>query len=107
MTPATVQQMGSGSSEWKSINYNAGFISIGIGVTVVGMCTYTVEHTYENVNSLPPGFADPTVFPHPTLVDKTANAEGFYLNPVSFIRITVTQGTGTAFMTYVQADLGG
>lgn len=105
MTPLTVSKVGAGSSEWRSVNYQSPYVSIGIGVTVVGMVTYTVEHTYEDVNSLPPGFTDPTVFSHPTLVDKTANAEGSYLAPITFFRITITAGTGSVFMTYVQAGI--
>lgn len=100
----SVTQTGIGVSDWKSIDTDSvSPTNVGVAVTVTGLVTYTVEHTSDDVQTV----ASPTVFQHPTLFDKTTTAEGSYLTPISFIRINVTVGTGSARMTGVQAGIAG
>lgn len=101
---AAVTQIGMGTSDWKIIDTDVvSPTNVGIAVVVTGSVTYTVEHTYDDVLTVDA----PTVFSHPTLVDKIAAAEGSYVTPIAFIRINVTVGTGTAVMTFLQAGVPG
>lgn len=78
-------------------------VNIGLGVTVSGTVTYTIQHTFDDV-------FDSTVTPiwlnHATLVALTANADGNYAFPIRAIRINNTAGTGTTTLTILQAGSG-
>lgn len=107
MQPISVTQSGAGASAWRSVNTHISPVNIAIGVDVTGLATYTVEHTYDDVNNLPAGVVAPLVFSHPTLVNQTVDAEGSYTAPVAYFRINVSLGTGSVRMTYVQAGISG
>ncbi len=107
MKPVSVSQTGVGVTPWKSINFHAQEVNIGIGVGVTGVVTYTVEYTYDDVNNLPDGVASPLVFPLAGMVGETANADAQILFPISYLRLNVTAGAGTARMVFVQSDIVG
>ena len=77
--------------------------NVGFGVVVTGTVTYTVQHTFDNVQTT----ASPTWFSHPTIAVKTDNQDGNYAFPVAAIKVVVTAGDGTARMTMIQAGLVG
>lgn len=107
MKPVSVRQSGVGVTPWKSINFHAQEVDIGIGVEVTGIVTYTVEYTYDDVNALPEGVTSPLVFPLAAMVDKTANADAQILFPIAYLRLNVTAGAGSARMVFVQSDIVG
>ncbi len=108
MKPVSVVQTGVGASAWKSINFHAQQVNLGIGVGVTGDVTYTVEYTYDDVNNLiPASVTEPLVFPLTTMMNKTTSADSYILWPIAFLRINVTEGAGTARMVFVQSDIEG
>lgn len=107
MKPVSVAQTGVGASAWKSINFHAQEVNIGIGVQLTGAATYTIEYTYDDVNNLPEGVLSPLVFPLSTMTNQTASADGQILFPITYLRIRVTAGLGTARMVFVQSDIIG
>ena len=99
MRPQVISQAGTGSTAWIPLDYKQNPFNIGIGVTVSGAVTYTVEHTFDEVFD---SKVTPIAFPHSTLVTQTANKDGNYAFPIRAARVTVTAGTGTATMTLLQ-----
>lgn len=75
--------------------------SVGIGVTVTGTATYTVEHTFDDVL----GGATPVWLPNATLAAATTSQSGNYAFPVTAIRLNVTAWTsGNVVMTVLQGS---
>lgn len=107
MQPVYVTQVGAGISPWKQINFYAQQVQIGIGCSVTGQATYTVEYTYEDLNNMPTGVSSPEVFALSSLTDKTTSADSTILWPIAYIRLNVTEGAGTVRMTFVQSDIIG
>lgn len=100
-----VSQTGTGSSDWYVPDRHRDPFNIGFGAVVDGTVTYTIEHTFDDVTL--PNSPAPTVFPHETLVAQTANADGNYAFPVAATRVTITAGTGTVTVNYMQAGIRG
>jgi hypothetical protein len=107
MIPAYVIQNGAGISPWKVMNTHATIVNIGIGCSVSGQATYTVEYTYDDPNNLPPGASGPQVFQLSSMTNLTTSADGALLQPVTAMRVNVSVGTGTVRMTLVQSDIVG
>ena len=89
-----------GCSEWVPLSANLNPFSVGVGCVVSGTVNYSVEHTYDSVQS---GVANATPVTHSTITGKTANFDGSYAAPVSAIRLKMNSGTGTVTMTAIQA----
>lgn len=95
---------GTGSSNILATDTYISPFNVGFGVVVTGTVTYTVQHTFDNVQTT----ASPTWFPHPTIADKSDNQDGNYAFPVAAVKVLVTAGTGTATLTMIQAgQVGG
>jgi len=79
-------------------------VGIGCDVSAGGSLTYTVQHTFDNVQS--PTF-DPstaTWYSNATIVAQTADKDGNYAYPVTAVRLLVTAYTsGSVTMTVIQA----
>lgn len=77
--------------------------NVGFGVVITGTVTYTVQHTFDN----PQTVASPTWFAHPTIAAKSDNQDGNYAFPVAAIQVLVTASTGayTVTMTMIQAGI--
>lgn len=103
MRPVILTISGIGSTPWIKTNTKASQFQIGFGCVVTGTTSFTVEHTYDNVDTV----AVPTVFPHTTVAAKTASTEGTYVTPVAAFRITTASGTGSVTITSIQAGAGG
>jgi len=70
--------------------------------------TYTVQHTFDDVQSPTFDPATATWFPHATLGAKTATSDGNYAFPITALRLNVTAyGGGNATMTAIQAGMPG
>jgi archaellum component FlaF (FlaF/FlaG flagellin family) len=98
----TISKTGTGTTSVFPVNWRggAGGFQIGLGVTVSGSATYTIEHCFDNILA----GATPTFYSHSTLVAQTANKDGNYAFPITGIRINVTAGTGTVNLTIVPAE---
>ena len=81
---------------WRATNFR---ISVGVVLTGGASLTYTVQHTFDNVFD---SLVTPVWFPHATLVDKIANADGAYVAPIIALRLNVTTyASGSATMTII------
>jgi len=79
-------------------------VGIGCDVSAGGVLTYTVEHTFDNVQSPTFSAATATWFSNSTIVSQTADKDGNYSYPVTAVRLTVTAWTsGSVTMTVIEA----
>lgn len=81
--------------------FNVGF---GVKLSAGASLTYTVEHTFDDVQS--PSFSAATAvwYSNATAVTQTTNKDGNYSFPVTAIRLNVTVwASGTATLTSIQA----
>lgn len=79
-------------------------VGIGCDVSAGGSLTYTVQHTFDDVQSPTFNPATATWFSNSTIVAQTADKDGNYAYPVTAVRLTVTAWTsGTVTMTVIQA----
>jgi hypothetical protein len=101
MRQQTVSRKNVGSSNLIPMNLDSTPFNVGFCVVVSGDVTYTVQHTFDN----PWETASPTWFNHPTVLNQTSNADGNYAFPVAGIKVVVTEGTGTATLTVIQAGI--
>lgn len=79
-------------------------VGLGVKLSAGASLTYTVEHTFDDVQS--PSFSPATAvwYSNSTLVSQTTNKDGNYAFPVTAIRLNVTVWTsGTATLTSIQA----
>lgn len=83
--------------------------NIGMGAVVVsGTPTYTVQHTFDNVQVTKGNFDPSTVtwFDHASMASVVAiNKDGNYAFPVRGIRVRVTSGTGSVRLAIIQAGI--
>jgi hypothetical protein len=92
---------GTGSSNVLATDTYISPFNVGFGVVATGTVTYTVQHTFDNVQTV----ASPVWFSHPTIAAKSDNQDGNYAFPVAAVKVLVTAGTGTATMTLIQAGI--
>lgn len=104
MRSVVIQQTGVGASSWVPLDQYVASFSVGIGVVVTGVVTYTIEYTYDDVfnNSI-----TPTAWPVLALNGLAVNADAQLSNPVKALRINQTAGAGTTAMTVVQGGVIG
>ena len=100
MRPTTKAVTGVANSAWIPLDHNVNPFNVGFGVVVSGTVTYTVEHTFDDVQDPD---VTPIAFPHASVTGKTTNQDGNYAFPVRAVRLSVTAGTGTATLTVIQA----
>ena len=86
-------------SGWVPLDYRSGNFTVGLAVELSSSAalTYTVEHTFNDVQV--DGFVedDATTHNHESLVTQTASADGNYTNPATAFRLALTAHTsGTA-----------
>ena len=92
---------GTGSSNVLGMDTYISPFNVGFGVVATGTVTYTVQHTFDNVQTV----ASPVWFSHPTIAGKSDNQDGNYAFPVAAIKVLVTAGAGTAAITLIQAGI--
>lgn len=79
-------------------------VGIGCDVSAGATLTYTVQHTFDDVQSPTFSAASATWFSNSTIVAQTADKDGNYAYPVTAVRLTVTAWTsGSVTMTVIQA----
>lgn len=89
-----------GSSKWIPVSVNLNPFSVGVGCVVGGTVNYTVEHTYDDVQS---NTANATAFSSATIAAKSTDFDGAYTSPVRAVRLKVNSGTDPVTMTVIQA----
>jgi len=100
MRPVVVSQTGVGA-RIIPVDYLQVAFSVGVGVTVTGTVTFSIEHTYDD--ALNPAVT-PIWFAPTADAGKTANYDKGFVTPIRAVRLNVTAGTGTAVMTVLQGD---
>jgi hypothetical protein len=102
-----------GSSRWVVCNYQIAPANISMSVVVDGTVNYTIEYTYDNVNSNQNTMggangnypAVPTVWAHSTLAAQTTSKDGFFAYPILAWRATLNSGSGSITATGVSAGI--
>lgn len=101
MKQIVVSKTGVGSSSLIATDLYISPFNVGFGVKVTGTINYTVQHTFDN----PQTVASPTWYSHPTIASKTDNQDGNYAFPVAAIKLLVNSGDGSATLTLIQAGI--
>ena len=101
MRQQIVSQTGTGSSPSIPTDLYISPFNVGFGVVATGTVTYTVQHTFDNVQTV----SNPVWFSHPTITGKSDNQDGNYAFPVAAVKLLVTAGSGTAAITMIQAGV--
>lgn len=104
--PVRVTVSSASASNVIPLNTYADPFNVGIGcdVSAGGTLTYTVQHTFDDVQSstFDPTYA--TWYSNATLVAQIADKDGNYAYPVTAVRLLVTAYTsGSVTMTVIQA----
>jgi len=82
--------------------------NIGFGIAITGTVSFTVQHTFDDVNAAGYNPATGTWYNHPDVTAKIANIDGNYAFPVTAVRLVNDAGTtGTTTGTFIQAGLVG
>jgi hypothetical protein len=116
----TVGTVGVGSTEWVLLDIYARYWAVAIAVQILsGSLNYTVEHTYDDVNTIAPATPQqwsteprsnvpPVAWKNNLLNGSSNNGETQYANqPVMAVRLTINSGTGKAQMQTIQAGAPG
>jgi hypothetical protein len=98
-----VSQTGVGSSRPVPLDHKRNPFAVSLFVTVSGTVRYTIEHTANRVQAKDFDPSSAKWFAHPDLDGETGDADGTYFSPVEAVRLTVTEGDGTATLTVIQA----
>lgn len=102
MRPVTFTVTNAADSAWIKLDHKTSPFHIGFGVVVVsGAPTFTVQHTFDDVDG-----STITAFSHPDATAKTTSTDGNYAYPVRAIRVSQT-GTGVTRVVIIQAGHGG
>lgn len=109
MRPMTATTSGVSTSNVIPFDYLRNGFSVGIGCVVTGTVTYTIQHTFDNVQSPTYTPASGTWFNHDdaALVNATANANGNFAFPITAARVNQTAGSGSVSVKFIQAGLLG
>lgn len=104
--PKTVVVTGIGVSAPIPVNRYSQNSNIGVGVKLSATATYTVQHTFDDVQAA--GFtpAGAKWYDHSTLAAQTTDKDGNYFAPVRAIRLNVAASTGSVTMTLVHGGGG-
>jgi hypothetical protein len=79
---------------------------LGLGATVTGTITYTVQYTFDDVFAANYNPSSGNWVNHPTLTAQTTSKDSNIAYPVSGVRIISTAGTGSVTLTIIEAGGG-
>lgn len=104
MNPVSYTVTGTGTGVPVLMDYRQNPFSVGLGCVVVGVVTYSVQHTFDSPVIIASGSA--TWFNNANITAASANQNTNYAFPVTAIRLNNTAATGTAnvTMTLIQAS---
>lgn len=110
MQPVTVTLASSGSSAWKSVNWHANPINLGIAVAVSALSsTWQIDVCMTDPINVYPTSAAATVFQASQVGGPAAssvNAIGAISQPVAAWRLTNNSTGGSVTATVLQAGIG-
>jgi hypothetical protein len=104
MRPVEKTLSGLGVTPWVPVDYRQAPFEIGIGValTAGATLTYSVEHTFNDIQD---STVTPIAYQNVGLTNKVTNDDGNYAFPVRAVRLNVTVYTsGSATMTLLQGQ---
>ena len=79
---------------------------IGLGCSILsGTPTYSVEHTFDDIQSATFNEGTAEWFPHSSIDGATTDQDGNYAYPPSAIRLVIDSGSGTVRMRSLQAGI--
>jgi len=102
MNSVILTQVGSGATRAYQTDTWPTPFSVGFGCVVSGGVTYSVQHTFDDIQTV----SSPTWFESPDVSNVSATKQGAYITPVNAIRLNVTSGSGAVTMTLTQAGIG-
>jgi hypothetical protein len=107
MRPVRVVLRAAGVSAPIPLDVNQSPFSVGLGATISGTATYTVQYTFDDVFAS--GF-DPSAaawISHTGLTDKTTSADNSLTYPVTAVRLNVASVSGSVTLNVIQAGMPG
>lgn len=110
MQPVRVTVSSQAASRVIPLDTYADPFNVGIAVVLSAgaSLTYSVQHTFDNVQANDFNPATATWFNNSGLTAKTTSLDGNYVMPVTAIRLNVTTySSGSATMTVIQAGMPG
>ena len=96
----------SGVSPVFPVNTYVAPTNLGLGTTVTGTITYTVQYTFDDVFATGYNPSSGNWTNHPSLTAQTASKDSNIAYPVSGVRIISTAGTGSVTLTIIEAGGG-
>lgn len=108
LTGVTAGTNGVGASPWWLVNWR-GYPPVNVSMAIEVLATtinFTIQHTYDDPNFLPPGAAFPLAFNDPIIVGQTTTQDGLIINPIKALRFLINSGTGAARVRFTQAGIG-
>jgi hypothetical protein len=90
------------------MNHAANTFNVGVGVVLSAgaSLTYSVEHTFDDINASTFNAGTATWFQNSGLTAQTTSKDGNYSAPVMAIRLNVTTWvSGTATITVIQSGI--
>lgn len=101
MRPINVTVSSQTESATIPVDWRENDFKVSLAVVISGTLTYTVEHTFDNIQD---PAVTPTWFPNSTLTALSANGEASLVSPVRAVRLNVTAFTsGSATLTVIQS----
>lgn len=97
MRPQTITQVGVGDSDWVTLQPNISPAQISTACSLSGTATYTVEYAYDVAQTI--------IFPDMLVQDYTQSAVAVQNDPVLYVRISISSGSGTVTASVVQAGI--
>lgn len=109
--PAVLTQNGTGTSAIWTPDWMQNPFAIGIGCVATGAPTYTVQHTFNELDTNQPNgttAANAVWFGNSGITATTLSCNGNYAFPVRGIQISINTSSATAFVsvTLIQATFG-
>ena len=105
----TVGTNGVGATKWIKPNLHISPFDVRFGCDVTGTINYTMQHSFDDVDSVPLDSTNvsdvPTAFAHANTAAQTADDNDSYTSPVRAMRVLVNSGTGTVATTWIQAGI--
>lgn len=99
MRPRSFTVTGVGVSQTIPVDWRQENFKISVYCTISGTATYTVQACIDNILA----GDTPSWIDHPTLTNKTVNADGNYDFPITALRLNVTASTGSVTMRVLQS----
>ncbi len=102
MRPITETVTGVGATPAIPMDFRAQVFNVGFGCEVTGTVTYSVQHTFDDVYSIPAGSL--VWFNNNTVVGASTSMDGNYAFPIRAMRLNVTAGTGSVTINILQTS---